>query len=188
MLPSLSPLSNDHDRVGPLVVRVPPPPRFRALQGTPRNVTVHPGKLADVPTGTAAQRAGLRYEAKVQQQLFIRLGYNYEISPFIHFTDDSGARTCIPDGIYRSSGTRARDRYFIIFEIKSQHMPEAWWQLERLYRPLLEHHSQFKVFCCEICRSYDPAMPFPAKTKLVTDLEAYVRDPFPEFGVLSWKL
>lgn len=199
VLPSLSPLSESPGyEVAAGVVQVPPPPRFRALMGQPSNVSIKPGRLADVPTGTAAQKAGLRYEAKVQQRFFTQFGSDYAVNPCLHFRDDSGWRTCIPDGIVARPGSRPRDRYCIIFEIKLQHCPEAWWQLEKLYRPVLEafkrpaqHTSTgwqtWTIFCCEVCRSYDPVMPFPVKTRLIEDIEAYVRDPFPEFGVFVWR-
>lgn len=186
MLPSLSPLSDDPGVAG-AVVKVPPPPRFRPLVGRPRNITLRPGLATGSVGRTAAQKAGLRYETKAQEYLSRVLGGRYNPSPYLHFQDDTGFRTAIPDGILHHTGSRDVDRYVVVVEIKSQHCPEAWWQLTKLYAPVLRTHLNLPVFCLEVCRSYDPAMPFPAKISLVDDLLEFSDYPTRDLGVFVWK-
>jgi len=67
----------------------------------------------------------------------------------------------VPDGIV------VYDDRILVFEIKFQHMPEAWWQLVKLYRPVLEAYKPVPVVTVEVCRSYDPAQPFPEHVVLI---------------------
>jgi hypothetical protein len=102
-------------------------------------------------------------------------------APELRFTDNGVQRIAIPDGVLP-----LRDFGFV-FEIKYSHCPEAWWQTEKLYKPLLE-----KWFCrpfssIEICRHYDPAVPFPSPVTLIGDLEEWCAEPRTEFGVFEWR-
>lgn len=72
-------------------------------------------------------------------------------------------------------------------EIKFQHMPEAWWQLRKLYQPALEFKLRRPVFVLEVCKSYDPAMPFPEPIELVENLWEFCNAPRKVFGVFQWK-
>lgn len=163
-------------------VAVPPPPHFRPLVGPPRVVKLgvsswNPGRDGD----TTAKTNGLRYEDKVQRELVLRCR-GYLPSPPIHFLDDNGYRTIIPDGLISNPG-----RVFI-FEIKSQHMPEAWWQLDQLYKPVLtERRVGCPISCIEICRSYDPAMPFPIKPDVLSSFDEVLTYQG-NFAVLPWRL
>ena len=182
MLPQLSPLNGG---LAGAPVQVPPPPRFRAPAGKITDVVLkseHP--FRDQRGNTAAKHAGILYERKVQEFLSDLLGPYYFSSPILHFRDESGARTCIPDGLLIRYGC------CVIFEVKSQHMPEAWWQLRRLYEPVVRAylpHSQ--VALLEVVRSYDPATPFPERPTVVYDLRQYVEVDAKDksFGVFRWK-
>lgn len=179
------PLLLSSESGAPRKVDVPPPVRFNPIVGVPQNVRFGP----DIFFGhrrrglSAAQKAGLLYEDKVQREL-TESNSEYIASPTIHFNDDSGARTIIPDGLLNLPGR------VIIVEIKSQHMPEAWWQLDQLYRPVIQQRRPLcPVLCLEICRSYDPAMPFPAEFNLFASLgEAIMSPPAVTLGVLPWRL
>lgn len=169
----------------PHAVQVPPPPRFRAPSGRIRNLNVEfqPYEMAE--GNSDAKRAGLRYERKVQSLLRHQFGHQYLASPTIYFTDDLGRRCCVPDGLFLVG----RD-FWVIVEIKRQHMPEAWWQLKRLYKPVIEHDGKNRAECVEIVQSYDPAMPFPTAVELLPDLEAFLswmRAPSARFAVFEWK-
>lgn len=163
MIPSLS--SGVPPRLDS-VVAVPPPLRFRPLQGEPRNVAMQGSYFGTKPTGSAAQRGGMRYERKAQSWLKEHVP-NYLASPQFTFRDDSGARSIVPDGI-ATFGDEHSDELLVIFEIKITHMPDAWWQLEKLYRPVLQAwHPRAKVVCIEVTRTYDPAVPFPVEHELI---------------------
>lgn len=187
MIPSLSPLS-DLGTAG-ATIAVPPPPSFRAPKGTIHNVTI--GNVIEYERqrgDTSARDNGLRYEAKVQKALYDLLGDYYQPSPRVSFHDDSGLRFCIPDGLFRML-----DR-LVVFEIKIQHMPEAWWQLRKLYAPVLDHSFgaalRKPTQVIEVVASYDPAMPFPEPIVLISDLRRHLEceDLRKSFGVLVWKL
>lgn len=173
MLPSLSPLS-DSPAGG---VAVPPPPRFRGIRGKPRNISVVPMTYLRQRGTTAARENGLRYESKVQEFLSQLEGY---ITPRITFEDDSGFRLCIPDGLLLTPSQT------IVFEIKVQHMPEAWWQLRKLYQPLLERFYHNVVSVVEVVRSYDPTTPFPEQITLC-QFAADFENLGDKFGVFKWK-
>jgi hypothetical protein len=131
---------------------------------------------------TAAREAGLRYEAKAQEYLAATLGSSYVPAQILSFRDDTPERRLIiPDGIY------GVPTHFILFEIKSQHVPDAWWQLRQLYQPVLRCLSHLEVFCVEVCGSFDPAMPFPEPIEWIEDLAEYVKRPSRKFGVFQWR-
>ncbi len=179
-LPSLSPLSGNI--LAGDVVQVPAPPRFRGVRGTPRDVEVttssRPGTGA-----SSSQKAGVRYEEKAQDHL--REVFPFILnSPVVNFIDDSGFRTCIPDAllVYPPLGRT------VIFEIKIQHMPESWWQLKRLYEPVMKAmYPSYDIQVVEVCRSVDASMPFPCKIELIDDLERFARFSPASFGVYHWK-
>ncbi len=180
MMPALSPLSD----TGPAGCRtaVPPPPHFQAPTSI-HDVRIQFGLYLRERGDTAAREAGLRYESKVQAKLQDLFPF-YQSSPHVSFMDGRQLRFCIPDGILLDS------ECITIFEIKSQHMPEAWWQLRRLYSPVLAAWGARPVQVIEVVRSYDPSMPFPEDVELVPNLHEWIGDPAkrPVFGVLEWKL
>lgn len=159
------------------------PHNFRLIAGPSRVTRVIPTDYARALGRTDAQRTGLRYEEKVQRALLDRFEPEaYWSAPHIHFCDNSGHRTAMPDGLLTLDGIK------YVFEIKIGHCAQAWWQLERLYRPLVEqYYHSFEVRVCEICRSFDPAVSFPATIKRLEsldDLSSLGRD---DFGVLTWR-
>ena len=177
MTPQLNPLVPS----GP--VAVPPPLRFRPPVGTIRNVRMSLDVQMEQRGNTSAKHAGVLYERKAHDHLERTLGSKYLRSPFLHWLDDSGARTCIPDGLVLFP-----DRSVII-EIKSQHMPEAWWQLRRLYEPVVRAlYPDAPCQSIEVARWYDPATPFPTSVELIDDLPSFIqRRPLPGFGVYVWR-
>lgn len=163
-------------------VAVPAPPKFRAPLGRIRDVNMEetPHEHYAAAKGTSsAQKAGLSYESRVQRQLMQIFGPNYKPSPSIYFSDDRGRRCCIPDGIILGPSLS------VVVEIKSQHMPEAWWQLRKLYEPVLRTVYPH-VALLEICKSYDAQMPFPEAVRLLGSSPLDLNDG--EFGVVAWKI
>lgn len=161
-------------------VHVPPPPHFRALQGRPKFLRLEANPWAKSRGDTVARMNGLRYEGKVQNKLQRTFG-DYLQSPAIYFEDQSGLRFVVPDGLI------IRPNRVYVIEIKSQHMPEAWWQLHELYLPILRSRNAARpISCLEIVKSYDPSMPFPCSVDMVKsdEIAAYKGS----FGVVEWKL
>jgi hypothetical protein len=176
----LSPLSN---RPLDEPVDVPPPLRFKPTVGRIRHLEIDFHTPPQISYGrTAAQRDGLRYEDRVQRFL-CREFPSYVRSPVIRWVDDSGVRFCVPDGLLRNRST------VFVIEVKSQHMPEAYWQLVKMYAPLLAlKYSGCSIRCLEVVKSYDPAVPFPCKVEVVSDLPSYFsKPPQREVAVFQWK-
>lgn len=175
MLPSLTP-----DRRQ--VVSIPPPPRFRHICGEIREARWEPSGTTASVGMTAAQKAGLRYEARAQDWLATQLQGSYHVAPYLHFRDDSGPRTAIPDGI--SFGFREAT----IFEIKSQHTHAAWWQLRRLYEPVVKKLGGIDfVRCVEVTRSFDPLAGFPEEVVICYSLDDVFEEESNRVRVLIWK-
>lgn len=177
---NLSPLS---EASKPLLV--PPRPGFRAAVPPLYSVSME-GTWFGMPGQTAAQKAGLRYEEKVGIELKKKYGDYFTPGPRFHFREDKSPRTCVPDGLF------VFDSKIVVVECKSQHMPESWWQLRKLYQPVLNAwlpRDGRPVQVLEICRVYDAGMPFPEKVNLIYDLESWLHaDIDPSFGVFVWKM
>lgn len=167
-----------------LVRSVGPPNR------PPRGIYIPRGPISNVRFGghvptskgrTGAQKAGLAFESKVHDVLEAIYEVDYRRSPSVLFEDRSGLHRAIPDGILKVGAD------LVIVEIKLRHTSRAWWQLKRLYEPLLRTMvvRGTQVFCVEIVRSYDPDEPFPGPHSLVDSLH---RLPISSTGVLIWKI
>jgi hypothetical protein len=128
--------------------------------------------------GTAAQRAGRAYEQRVHDVLGAIYGEHYRSHPAMLYEDANGLRRAIPDGLLRTEGGH------ILVEVKYSHCELAWWQLNKLYAPLLGRILRGPIVCVEICRSYDPGVAFPAHA-LVDSLH---RVPRGVTGVVQWKI
>lgn len=157
-----------------------PPPRFRSITGPVREVRLQPQEYVRQRGVTASQEVGRRYEAQVQEHLDRFFG-EYVPEPIISFTDNKLYRTVKPDGVLVCPS------HVVIFEIKYTHVPEAWWQLEKLYKLVLDGLYHRPISLVEICRSYDPATPFPVPVELVPDLETWVSRHQSTFGVHVWR-
>lgn len=163
-------------------VLVPPRPNFRGISGRIRDTSFNTCAFYEEETrgNTAARELGLRFERKVLDEI----GADFPIfwrQPKVRFFDDSGMRLCIPDAVAREGDD------IIVIEVKIQHMPEAWWQLERLYRPVLEtHFKPRRLRALEIVQSFDPAMPFPISVEVFETIASFKDSDVP-FGVVVWK-
>jgi len=81
-----------------------------------------------------------------------------------------------------------KDSGAVIFEIKLQHMPEAWWQLRKLYQPVVEEYYKPRaISVVEVCRSFDPAIPLPEDIELIDDIQGFIAAAAGNFGVLRWR-
>lgn len=157
-------------------------PRYRSLTLLnalpPKNFTAASGvkfaKLLDqqppfIKRGRlqGARAQGVRYERKAQAKLgewvIGQAELDLVLSPWLEFVDDSGRRWCQPDALIlnssRSKGT--------VVEVKYRHTADAWFQIWRLYVPVLEILLPgFRWEGLEICKWYDPATLFPEAVAL----------------------
>lgn len=119
------------------------------------------------PRGRRA--AGVRYEKHVQE-VFEKLTPTYIRSPWIRFYVRGGQRErwCQPDGFFFD----IRTGVITIVEIKYQHTTKSWWQLRKLYEPLLAYffpRSLFTFALLEVVSWYDPHTHFPERHYFAPD-------------------
>lgn len=119
--------------------------------------------------GTVAQHAGNRYETKVHRYLYGLFPDQYLPAPWVRFhSQGQRRRWAEPDGLVID----IREGTIAIVEAKLSHTLDAWFQLRRLYEPLIRHifgHS-WSYYIVEICGWYDPAVQFPEKVCMAPDL------------------
>jgi len=97
-------------------------------------------------------RAGIRYERKVSKQLKLDLPGIW-ISPWFRFQTELGdTRWCQPDALLVG-----KDQV-VLFEVKVRSTSDAWWQLEKLYKPVVEKAFGRTVEgLVMVCKHFDPA-------------------------------
>jgi hypothetical protein len=174
---------NPNGVVAGAAVQVPPPPGFVPLH-LPLKAALMGDWTRTKTKHTPAQLAGLRYEKRVHAALREAWSYKYHESQAFKYVDQRGAGGAIPDGLIKDLAG------FCIIEIKSQHMPESWWQLRQKYEPLVRWvWPGQKVILLEICRSLDAAMPYPEEFEIVTSIDDFLLDAKDgALGVMQWKL
>lgn len=167
-----------------------PKPEWLKLAHQPSSVVMgnvseaFPARMAS----TEARKAGLRYEKKVREYLAeelpgIRLGLWW------HWNDLMGVRKGQVDGFWLSPD---RDKATIL-EIKSSHTSDAWWQLRKLYEPVVGAFlgPRVTVQVVEVCPFLDPMVAFPEATYRINsgELRHYcLQAPIAGiFGVHPWR-
>ncbi len=118
---------------------------------------------------TGRRLQGVQYEKKVHAYLEGFYGERYIPNPWIRFFTEGKWRWCQPDALLLDP----RAGRITIVEVKYQHTSDAWWQVRRLYQPVLEvmfpaHLWAFDA--CEVVKWYDPATLFPEKTVLAQEV------------------
>jgi hypothetical protein len=133
-----------------------------------------------------AQKRGLRYQAKALEALDDSGLFKLFVpSPWIEFHDYHGQRICQPDAIGFSEGYEAP--VATIFEIKLSHTIMAYWQLRRLYEPVVRAmFPEYTVRVCEVTRLFDPHTPWPEDIALCMFLDDIPRLN-DTFGVIQWR-
>lgn len=135
-------------------------------------------------TGTPAQKAGKRYERKVLKGLSTEFGENLHPSPWFKFSDESGQHYCQPDAVFFGP------EGLVVFEVKIRIVEKAWWQLRRLYEPVVSRAYRMPTSLCLICKHVDPAVPFPERYELIPSLSSLLSEERDRdlLGVYQWTL
>lgn len=131
---------------------------------------------------TGRRLEGIRYERKVHEYLSSLYGDRYIASPWLRFYTGGAWRWCQPDGLLLDP---ARGRLTIV-EVKYQHTSDAWWQIRKLYQPVLEAifpPALWAYDACEVVKWFDPATIFPEKTVLAQEVSM----AHPSFKVHIWR-
>jgi hypothetical protein len=137
---------------------------LRAVRGSLRYVRL----LAEPPSFIrreklfGARAEGVRYEKKVREKLRRLVAERPELdlalAQWIEFQDDEGRKWAEVDAFVQNR----QSRNAICFEVKLRHTPSAWFQLWKLYVPLLQHAlSGFRWEGVEVVKWFDPSTGFP---------------------------
>lgn len=105
----------------------------------------------------------------------------YIPSQWWRFSACGDVRWCQTDGLRLD----LREGRAIIYEIKYQHTPDAWFQLRELYEPVVGAAlgPAWSIQLVEVVKWYDPATFFPERTAMCADpLQA----PVGRIGVHIW--
>lgn len=126
---------------------------------------------------------GIKYELRGHDHFFQKFGEFYFPSQWWKFKEvDKAPRWCQTDGLLI-------DPYvglITVLEFKYQHTSDAWWQLRKLYLPVVSTAFGFdwEYSVCEVVKWYDPSTAFPERVKMAK-CPSIVRPG--EFGVHIWK-
>jgi len=132
---------------------------------------------------SGAQKAGIIYQRKAVKFLREKLN-DVKAGQWIGFKDQSGARSCQPDAYCMVDGR------LVIFEIKLRHTDLAWWQLRKLYEPVLATEYPFvETVVVEMTKSYLGTVPFPERPIPFftwSGFRDWLANPA-GFGVFQWR-
>jgi hypothetical protein len=122
---------------------------------------VKPGFLKGTKKQVGRRAAGLRYEKRVQKVLE-EISELYVPGPWIRYglRGEGRGRWCQPDGFILD----LRKGLITIIEVKYKHTIDAWWQIRKLYEPILKKifpPSHFQYACIEIVSWYESGIKFP---------------------------
>lgn len=154
--------------VGHLPSSLVPPLNFKPIKGNIVKAweSVRPPSFNAEGKQSAAKKAGLMYErkAKVALERVFR-GKDTRDGQWLGFTDSSGARACQPDFLV------VFPTFVVIVEIKVNHCELAWWQLRRLYSPVVERVFGWPTVLVEVVKHYDPMAFWPEEDKVDVKFE-----------------
>lgn len=160
--------------MGRVSEKLPPPRDFKLLRSEVISAWYAGDSVPNPPerSYSGPQRNGLRYERRVQRHLSEQFGKSYLGSRWIYFREAHApeiVQRCQPDGLLIHS----EKKQVTIVEIKHSHTQRAWWQLRKLYQPVLEVlYPEFSVQVCEVTRFYD-RIPFNEPVELVREIDYF---------------
>lgn len=113
-------------------------------------------------------KAGVDYEAAVHDYFRNRYGEeNYKANPWIMFKERRGQRWCQPDALLLDHVSHR----IIIIECKLKHTGRSWWQLHKLYLPVVQFlFPGWEYACVEVCKHFDPSTPYPSAVHRIDTL------------------
>lgn len=128
---------------------------------------------------------GIKYELAGHYWLKRQFRNSYTAGQWFRFKADGQGkiRWCQTDGLL----VDVEHRTLTVVEFKYQHTESAWWQLFKLYKPVIEKlfvDKKFSIRCLEICKWFDPATKTPQPVVLCQTVLAVQPG---EFGVHIWK-
>jgi len=162
------------------------PPNFKPV-GKVRwaRLALGPPPFATSRRVTGRRLQGVRYERKVQDHLLTSFPDKYVPSPWLYFSDENGVHWRQPDGLLIDT----RGGKIIIVEVKYQHTTDAWWQMRRLYLPILEAIFPTALWdykMLEVVKWFDGTVGWPEPVRLLAHPLDALTIPGNATGVHIW--
>lgn len=132
---------------------------------------------------SGAQKAGLAYESKAKEWLEGQCPH-VVLGQWFYYVTRRERHYCQPDAIIFDGPITERPRCITIVEMKIRWTELAWWQLTKLYAPVVEHFYQpqeLRLLC--LTRSFDPATVVPGPVSLLERIE----EKSSTLGVFLWR-
>jgi hypothetical protein len=125
------------------------------------------------------QKKGIKHERQVAEYLTELYELSYFAGMWFAYGDgSSGTRYCQLDGLLADH----KRRNLVVVECKLRHTPEAYWQTENLYLPVvrawLTDQRFWSLSVCEIVRWCDPHTSFPTQCNFIENLDLVREDRF----------
>jgi hypothetical protein len=114
-------------------------------------------------------RAGIRYEEDVLKHLARNLGEGFLAKPWFCYQGEFRPYPayCQLDGLFLP---RREEEPLILFEAKYRHTADAFFQIENIYRPVVQAVFPGRdIEVVEVVRWYDAAVEFPVPVQLCGD-------------------
>lgn len=185
-LPILKPIPTE--RSGEAAKLPALPPGFRPVENLQTAWRAEPDLLiparAEGDEPSVAQLNGLRYERKVREHFGQKVP-KVVVGPWFFFRDKHGTRRCQPDMLFPLGG------WTVIAEVKLNFTTDAWWQLRKLYEPVVQKALDVPTKCMVVTEMYDPAVPWPEEIYLMKnsdDVSYWLTKRHDLMGVLRWTL
>jgi hypothetical protein len=155
----------------PQLLKTRAPSNYRAV-GTIRWAKMLAEQPSFIRTNktTGARARGVSYEGKALQMLSRRYAdldvlAEFKPGPWFEYVDETGRHWCQPDAF-----AILPDGGGIIYECKYQHSAEAWFQIWRLYEPVLRFlYPKISWQGMEICKWFEPSLPWPEQPTFTPD-------------------
>ena len=165
----------------------PPPRRFRpAGEVTFAEFISPPPFVVTRRTKNKARADGIRYEKKAHKYLADTYEDECVIAPWITFTSKGRTKPsyCQPDTILLD----IRRGTITIIEIKIKHTADAWWQVRRLYLPVVQciFGSDWEYIAVELTKWFDPHTKFPERFEFVNPADPLPKLSPDKFHVYIW--
>lgn len=135
---------------------------------------------------TGRRLKGIKYEVAAQKMILAKFPQSYFVSPWLKFSCFKGVRWCQPDGIL----INLEEGLITIVEMKYQHTTEAWWQMRKLYEPLLRAMfpaELWRINTLEVVKWFDPLVDYPEQLYMLKELEDHLSIPSDQTGLHIWK-
>ena len=127
---------------------------------------------------------GIKYELAGHVWLQAQFGDKYTPGQWVRFKADGQDkfRWCQPDGLLLDS----EHKIVTIIEFKYQHTDGAWWQLFKLYKPVVAKllGPDYQIRCLEVCKWFDVAIRPTQRVVLCKSVDSVQAG---DFGVHIWK-